>query len=42
MIKQVSELFHNGFVILLGGHTADLTLAVYLDMQLCGFNSQSC
>lgn len=32
----MSEFFHNGFVILLGGRTADLTLAIYFDVHLCG------
>lgn len=38
----MSEFFCDGFLILLGGHAADLTLAIYLDVQLYGLNSQSC
>lgn len=32
------EFFCDGFLILLGGHTADFTLAIYLDVQLYGLN----
>lgn len=37
----MSDFFSDGFLIHLGGHVVDLTLTIYLDVQLYGLNCQS-